>query len=56
MTTETKQYDIVKIFNIAILLIALFFILNNSRIHMPIIKFNYQDSVMENYYPNFKKK
>lgn len=55
MIIEIKQYNIIKTFNIAILLVVLFFILNNSRIHAPVIKFNYQDSVMENHYPNFKK-
>jgi hypothetical protein len=55
MTIEIKQDNIIKIFNIAILLIAVFFILSNTRIHVPVINFNYQDSVMENHYPNFKK-
>jgi hypothetical protein len=55
MTIEIKQYNIIKIFNIAILLIALFFILSNTSTYAPVIKFNYQDSVMENHYPNFKK-
>lgn len=38
---------------IAIILLLFYTIFNNNSLST-VIKFNYQDSVMENFYPNFK--
>lgn len=54
MTIEIKQDDYVKILIIAIFFIALNFILTIPKMHIPVVKFNPKDSVMENFYPNFK--
>ena len=37
------------------ILIMSYIILNTNILYSIPVKFNYQDSVMENFYPNFKK-
>jgi len=39
-----------------ILIVSCILLNTNVSYNIPVIKFNYQDSVMENHYPNFKNK
>jgi hypothetical protein len=43
------------IINLLFILIISYILLNTNISYSVPVKFNYQDSVMENHYPNFKK-
>jgi hypothetical protein len=47
--------QIKNIITLLFILIIAYILLNNSVSYSVPMRFNYQDSVMENFYPNFKK-